>query len=113
MKKYMPILILILMSNCGKSQRYYSGFVYDQTSKKPINRVLIKENFSSSFKYTYTNDKGYFKINNNSESIADLIFVCNGYKTDTIVTVWSQRGENLKYRFVRKESDTLYMQKIK
>jgi len=112
MKKYILLPVLILLINCGKLQECYSGYVYDETSRKPIKRVFIKENFSLSFKSTYSNEKGYFKINNNSESIGDLIFICNGYKTDTIVTIWSQHGENLKYKFVRKESDTLYMKRI-
>jgi len=81
--------------------------------EKPINRVFVKENFSQNFKSTFSNENGYFKIENNSESTGDLIFICDGYKTDTIVTVWSQHGENLKYRFIKKESDTLYMQRIK
>lgn len=103
----------MMLINCSKLQKCYSGYVYDETSRKPINRVFVKENFSQNFKSTFSNEKGYFKIENNLESIGDLIFICDGYKTDTIVTVWSQHGENLKYRFIRKESDTLYMQRIK
>lgn len=79
--------------------------MYDKISRKPINGVFIKENFSKSFKSTYSNKEGYFKIDNNTKSIGDLIFICNGYQTDTIVTIWSQHGENLQYEFVRKKYD--------
>lgn len=113
MKKYVLLPVLITLINCNKMQKCYSGYVYDEVSRKPINHVFIKENFSKDFKSTYSNEKGYFKIDNNAESVGDLIFIRNGYKTDTIVTIWSQRGENLKYKFIRKESDTLYMIRTK
>jgi hypothetical protein len=113
MKIYILFPVLTILMSCSKLQKCYSGYVYDEESREPINRVFIKERFSKDFKSTYSNEKGYFKIDNDSESIGDLIFIRDGYKTDTIVTVWSQHGENLKYRFVRKESDTLYMQRIK
>lgn len=69
MKKYLLISVLIILINCSKLQKCYSGFVYDKISRKPISGVFIKENFSKSFKFTYSNEKGCFKIDNNKDSI--------------------------------------------
>lgn len=112
MKKVILAPIFFVLINCTKLQNCYTGYVYDETSKKPLNKVFIKENFKKNSKSTFTNEKGYFKIDNKSESVGNLIFILNGYKTDTIITIWSQHGEILKYRFVGKESDTLFMRKV-
>lgn len=112
MKKVILVPIFFLLINCTKIQHYYSGYVYDEVSKKPLNKVFIKENFKENSKSTFTDARGYFKIDNKSESVGNLIFILNGYTTDTIITIWSQHGETLKYRFVGKESDTLFMSKV-
>lgn len=113
MKKIILIPIFFVFISCTKSQNCYTGYVYDETSKKTLNKVFIKENFKENSKSTFTNEKGYFKIDNESESVGNLIFILNGYKTDTIQTIWSQHGETLKYRFVGKRADTLFMRKSK
>lgn len=112
MKKIMLLPILIILVNCNGLQNYYSGYVYDEISKEPLSKVFIKENFYKNIKSTYSNENGYFRINNNTESIGNLIFIHDGYKTDTIITAWSQHGESLKYRFIGKKGDTLFMKKI-
>ena len=109
MRFQMYILLFFLLISC-KNQNYY-GYIYDIDTKKPLNKVFVRENFKNNAKFTYSDENGFFKIENNTESIGDLIFNIEGYKTDTIVTIWSQHGEKLKYRFVGNNSDTLFMKK--
>ncbi|WPO83655.1 carboxypeptidase-like regulatory domain-containing protein [Chryseobacterium sp. JJR-5R] len=106
-------IFLILFSIQCSQQNFYHGFVYDQDTKKPLNRVLVKESFNSDSLSDYTDINGYFKIENKKESVADLIFSFDGYKKDTAVTVWSQHGEKLKYRFLNKKPDTIFLKKIR
>ncbi|WP_294304168.1 hypothetical protein [uncultured Chryseobacterium sp.] len=54
---------------------------------------MVKKNLRSGFISGYTDKKGYFKMENKKESVADLIFSLGGYKIDTAVTVWTQHGK--------------------
>ncbi|SHK24183.1 peptidase associated/transthyretin-like domain-containing protein [Chryseobacterium polytrichastri] len=112
MRKIVFISIILLFLSCSKSSDFYSGYIYDKTSNKPLSQVYIKENFKTNYKSTSSDKNGFFKINNDTESLGDLIFILKNYKTDTVVTVWSQNGEKIKYRFVGENHDTLYMSRI-
>lgn len=109
--KYLIVLI-ILATSCTQNSDYYHGYVYDAQTKKPLNNVLIKESIVQNPKSTHTNLEGYFRIEKNKESIADLIFSLNGFKKDTVATVWAQHGEKLMYRFLNKKTDTLFLRKV-
>jgi hypothetical protein len=85
--------------------------VYDIETKSPLKNVLVKENLRINPKSTYTKTNGYFKIENDTEFLADLVFISTGFKQDTVVTVWSQHGESLKYKFVTSKLDTIYLKK--
>lgn len=108
MKKYICILIFF---GCTSKENFYHGYVYDAETKHPLKNVLVKENLDSNPKSTYTSANGYFKIENNTEFIADLVFIIDDFKKDTVVTVWSQHGETLRYKFLTSKSDTIYLEK--
>lgn len=102
--------LLILCFSCkSKKQNFYHGYVYNGNKNKPLQNVFVRESFKSNFLSTKTDSSGYFKIINNSESIGELIFSCDGFKTDTIGTVWTQHGESLKYLFLNKVTDTVFL----
>jgi hypothetical protein len=106
-------LTLVNFSCKSKKQNFYHGFVYNINDKKPIKNVLVKENFKENFLTEKTDSLGYFKIINNTGSIGELIFICDNFKTDTIPTIWSQHGEKLKYLFLNKIPDTIFLTPVK
>ena len=99
--------ILFLVS-CGP-QGYYHGYVFDAETRKPISKVLVKENSLSGARSSYTNKNGYFKVVNQENTSSDLIFTAKGYKVDTILTRWSQHGERLEHMFTDSKSDTAFL----
>jgi hypothetical protein len=112
--KYIYIVIfstlLICIISCkSKNQNFYHGYVYNNENKKPLKNVIVKENLLKNFLSSKTDSTGYFRIQNNTQSIADLIFICENFKKDTVKTIWSQHGENLKYLFLNKIPDTIFL----
>ena len=103
----LSFLILFLVS-CGP-QGYYHGYVFDAETRKPISKVLVKENSLSGARSSYTNKNGYFKVVNQENTSSDLIFITNGYQVDTVLTRWSQHGERLEHMFTDSKSDTAFL----
>ena len=96
------------LSSCESRISEYEGYIYH--GKVPLDSVFIKENTKDSPNSTITNRDGYFKFKKSTKGfVPDLIFVKEGYKTDTVVLT---RGLNLQgpyHLFLREESDTLKM----
>jgi len=104
-------LTACIITGCSRKQNFYHGYVYDLQTKKPLENVDVKENLVKDPLTGRTDKTGYFKIENTTGSIADLIFSGKDYKQDTLPTVWSQHGERLEYSFVNKNPDTIYLRK--
>ncbi|MFK7050525.1 hypothetical protein FLACOL_02146 [Flavobacterium columnare] len=109
--KFFLLLFTLVCTNCENFDNDYSGYVYDRSTKKPLSKVLVRENFVKNSKQAFTDSNGFFKIKNDSEAITDLVFLLNGYKSDTAVTAWSQHGEKMEYRFLNKKNDTIFLEK--
>lgn len=103
------LLSIFLLFSCSGRQEYYHGYVYDGLTRKPLAKVMVKENLPGNAKSTYTDAKGYFKIENKAKSFADLIFSASTYQVDTLPTIWSQHGESLRYSFINSKPDTVFL----
>ena len=101
------IILLILTANCKQSQEFYHGYVY--YNNKPVSNVFIKEDVLNSSKNTKTDSTGFFKLQKKPSHLSNLIFTKDGFKTDTIKTVWSQHGEKIRYTFLNTKFDTLVL----
>ncbi|MET4083693.1 putative membrane protein [Pedobacter sp. UYP30] len=111
--KILYLLVAVFLMQCSGIHKTYHGYVYDNQTNMPLNNVFVEENLIQNANSGRSNSIGYFEIENNKESIADLIFSLKGYKKDTVVTVWSQHGESLMYKFLNKKSDTLFLRRVK
>lgn len=102
-KKYnfFVIAIVLFFCNCKKSNNYYQGIVVNENNQPLKNVVVITEITNEK---TKTDSLGYFKISRNTDRLENLIFYKEGYKKDTIVTVFNQHGEVINYNFI--ENDT-------
>jgi len=100
--------LMLFFFSCGP-QGYYHGYVFDAETRKPISKVLVRENSLSGARSSLTNKDGYFKVANSESTSSDLIFNAKGYKVDTILTRWSQHGERLEHMFTDSKSDTAFL----
>jgi len=100
--------LMLFFFSCGP-QGYYHGYVFDAETRKPISKVLVRENSLSRARSSLTNKDGYFKVANSESTSSDLIFNAKGYKVDTILTRWSQHGERLEHMFTDSKSDTAFL----
>ena len=96
MKNIILLLALTLFS-CNPINNFYQGRVTD-VHNNPLENVIVAEDRIE--RQTRTDKNGYFKLDRNSNYLGYLIFIKDGYKTDTIPTVWHQAGETTKYNFV-------------
>lgn len=101
------ILSLVALCSCNKVNNFYQGKVVDKDGK-PIEGVVVGEDNIK--KHTRTNKNGYFKLNRSPDWLGDLVFIKNGYRNDTIPSVWHQSGETIRYNFV--EDDTTIVRLI-
>lgn len=99
--RYFLYVFVITFYSCQKDEYYYHGKVTDDNNNPLEDVIVTVENFKNK---TKTDKKGYFKLNRSSERLEKLIFYKEGYKTDTIPTVWSQHGEALNYNFIEKDT---------
>ncbi|WP_297975853.1 hypothetical protein [uncultured Capnocytophaga sp.] len=88
---------------------YYSGYVYE--GNKALSNVKIIEGDKNN--YTYTNDKGYFKLRKKENVNNYLIFKKENYKTDSVFLTPMGGGfqGKVEYLFLRKTIDTLKIKK--
>ncbi len=75
---------------------YYAGFVVDQLGN-PVDSVMVKEDWGERSNITYSDKKGYFRMNRLENCLPDLIFSKEGYQSDTVRMAWIQHGEVAMY----------------
>ena len=108
MKNVLLLTLLLLTVSCKQELcDCYHGYVFDE-NKKPIHNVKVYKEvaFSNS---TYTNKEGYFKLDRKVDFISELIFVKEGYISDTISPYTANRRGD-KSLFVDRK-DTLFMKR--
>lgn len=102
------LLLFVLLACEQKTNDFYQGLVLDE-SGRPIENVMVFEEYGKENR-TKTDNKGYFKFNRTPDWLLRLVFVKEGYKTDTIPTVWAH-GEQLHYQFVTNDTTLVRLKK--
>ena len=111
MKKIFIILIYIIVLSCNtynSKKEFYTGYVYDFVTQKPLQNVKVIELESNH--ETTTNEKGYFSMKKLENVSSSLIFEKEGYKKDTIRSIQIQNGEQQQEVFKGK---IIYISKLK
>ena len=108
MKKIFIILIYIIVLSCNSKKEFYTGYVYDFDSEKPLQNVKVIELESNH--ETTTNEKGYFSMKKLENVSSSLIFEKEGYRKDTIRSIQIQNGEQQQEVFKGK---IIYISKLK
>lgn len=96
-----PIISAFTFCSCNGPNEFYQGKVVDEHDN-PIEGVIVAEDNIE--KQTRTNKDGYFKLRRSPEWLGDLIFIKEGYKTDTVPSVWHHAGETIEYNFVKDDT---------
>ena len=110
--KYSFYMLIFVLFACGqKTNDFYQGVVLDENNL-PLENVRVFEEFDIE-NIASTNKRGHFKLNRSNDILARLVFVKEGYKTDTIPVVWSQHGERLNYQFLQNDSTLVRLKKKK
>ena len=110
MKKTVISCLLLALYSCNDQPKYYHGYVLDR-KMKPISNVKVIENNKIPLS-TITDSTGYFRLNKNPDWLSNLIFLKEGYITDTVRTVWSKHGEKIEYTFLNQNADTVLLRKV-
>ncbi len=108
MKKIFIILIYIIVLSCNSKKEFYTGYVYDFDTEKPLQNVKVIELESNH--ETTTNEKGYFSMKKLENVSSSLIFEKEGYQKDTIRSIQIQNGEQQQEVFKGK---IIYISKLK
>ena len=108
MKKIFIILICIIVLSCNSKKEFYTGYVYDFDTEKPLQNVKVIELESNH--ETTTNEKGYFSMKKLENVSSSLIFEKEGYRKDTIRSIQIQNGEQQQEVFKGK---IIYISKLK
>ena len=102
------LLIYIIVLSCNSKKEFYTGYVYDFVTRKPLQNVKVIELESNH--ETTTNEKGYFSMKKLENVSSSLIFEKEGYKKDTIRSIQIQNGEQQQEVFKGK---IIYISKLK
>jgi len=94
-------LILLALISCNDTNNFYQGRVTDENNN-PLVGVIVAEDRIE--KHVKTDKNGYFKLDRSPNWLGNLIFVKEGYKTDTLPTVWHQVGETTEYDFIKNDT---------
>ena len=97
MRYFLVFLSLILLSACDGLQEV-SGIIVDSETKKPLNKVAIKE-LNDNY-IDYSDENGYFEIHHVtgftfSDNDLTIIVSKDKYETDTI-TIKNRDGKLIK-----------------
>lgn len=106
-----PLIVLLLFSCKAPVNNFYQGKVLDENGK-PIEGVTVLEEHKNE-KQTTTDLNGYFKLDKSPDWLGHLIFIKEGYETDTIPSVWHQAGETTEYNFIEKDTTIVRLKGIK
>lgn len=96
-------LIVIVFVSCKSANNYYQGKVQDQNGN-PLEGVSVFEEGSKDIRGTYSDSSGYFKLKRSPDWLGNLVFIKEGYLSDTVPSVRSLAGERVRYYFI--EDDT-------
>ena len=108
MKKIFIILIYIIVLSCNSKKEFYTGYVYDFDTEKPLQNVKVIDLMSHN--YILTDNNGFFYIKKSENISSKLIFEKEGYKKDTIHSIQIQNGEQQQEVFKGK---IIYISKLK
>ncbi|MDA3613402.1 carboxypeptidase-like regulatory domain-containing protein [Polluticaenibacter yanchengensis] len=100
--KYIFYSLLIALTSCKTANNFYQGKVTDQNNQPLEDVIVIEEDRAEN--QTKTDKTGYFKLNRNPDWIGRLVFIKEGYTTDTIPAVSRQAGESIAYNFIQKDT---------
>ncbi|MCS3868593.1 hypothetical protein J3D55_001509 [Chryseobacterium ginsenosidimutans] len=105
--KILLILFVTFISSCTKTTpKYMHGYIYN-SQKKPLKGIKIEDPYNISLS-TFTNSKGYFKIN--ALSKGEFLYVKkNNIKLDSIYIVRTHPERGVSYAFVEGRNDTLFI----
>ena len=100
------LLITLLIQSCSNTSKFH-GYVYHDTMA--LDSVCVTDDGGKS---TYTDSLGYFVLEEDSKYFSDyLIFSKEGYRTDTIMTVYHRGSIKLDFLF-QKGNDTIILSSI-
>ncbi|KQT15026.1 hypothetical protein ASG31_15600 [Chryseobacterium sp. Leaf404] len=103
---FLNIFLIFFLNSCNSVPKFYEGLIFSR-EKKPLANIKVCE--INTNKCTYTDNKGYFKLEKEKSSINDLIVYSGNKPVDTIKTFWNQHGEKMNYSFVEGKKDTLFI----
>lgn len=106
MKSIRYSLLVLFFYSCGSSVDNYEGYIYEKPNV-PAKDVSVCEKNSSNC--TKTDHHGFFKLEKDKKTVRELVVIFKGEPTDTLRTVWSQRGEKINYSFIKGKNDTLFI----
>jgi len=93
-----------MLFSCRTSvNNFYQGKVLDEHGK-PLEGVTIFEEERKNGGVIRTDSTGYFRLDRSPDWLGTLIFIKEGYRTDSIPSIRRQAGEQIKYNFI--ENDT-------
>lgn len=105
---FLLIYIITLSCNIYNKKEFYTGYVYDFDTEKPLQNVKVIELESNH--ETTTNEKGYFSMKKLENVSSSLIFEKEGYRKDTIRSIQIQNSEQQQEVFKGK---IIYISKLK
>ncbi|WKL47768.1 hypothetical protein Q1W71_22825 [Flavobacterium pectinovorum] len=109
MKQYLILFIIVFIISCSSSSKNHEGYVYDNSTQKPIyNLAICLEHNKLKRECVYTSKKGFFKFRENGLSKYIYIYENNNL-IDSIQCIRIQGGERLQYCFVDKKADTVFI----
>ena len=97
---------VFMQFSCHSTHKFYYGKITDEKNT-PLANVLVAENDTLKGRQTKKDKQGSFQLERTPHWSADLIFIKEGYKTDTIPSVWHQYGETTRFNFVKKKTPTV------
>lgn len=108
------VLLITLFASCRGTHvnNYYSGFVIDD-SGNPVDSVLIKEDVSEEYaNKTLTGRNGYFRMDRAEMRLCNLIFMKEGYQSDTVRMVRLQHNKEIYSPLLTRDSSKVIIRKL-
>jgi len=103
-RQYFIAILLVaglLSAACTPVVRFYHGRVVDENGS-PLQGVAVREMHGR--RSVATDAGGYFRLKKDPVIIEDLVFNKEGYRQDTILTVFTHAGESVDYNFLGKDT---------
>lgn len=99
-KLYYCALVSLAFVSCQRNNKFYQGRVVDK-SGTPVEDVSVMGVTSN--KSVFTDENGYFKLEQTSDTFESLAFNKYGFVNDTLSSADTIKGK-LNYRFVTKDT---------